>query len=245
MIWLPTVRALEDAHFGVVKMFETEEDPVSPAGVKSQDMLESACMRPHTGAGDHEKYKTMFSKAAALFHSLTKNHPFHNGNKRTAVVALLTVLHRNKRRLGQDVNDDMLYDFAVDVTADEFPTRGIKLEPDDMVAAIAEWLRKNSVPLNSASPGMKVSDFIAKCVNAGARHKEASSGNHYLQNGGGSVSFSKSTRQLDGPVIKNYLRKLDLNEVAGIGFDEFADGTSGERLEIYRYMATLKRLAKT
>lgn len=245
MIWLPTVRALEDAHFGVVKMFENEEDPVSPAGVKSPDMLESACMRPHTGAGNYEKYTTVFSKAGALFHSLTKNHPFHNGNKRTAVVALLTVLHRNKRRLSQEVTDDMLYDFAVDVTADEFPVRGTKLEADDMVNAIAIWLRDNTVPLNSSSPGMKVGDFITKCVNAGARYKEASGGNHHLQNKGGSVSFQMSTKQLDGRVIKNYLRKLGLNEVAGIGFDEFADGTSGERLEIYRYMATLKRLAKT
>jgi death-on-curing protein len=245
MIWLPTVRALEEAHFGVVKMFENQDDPVSPAGVKSPDMLESACMRPHTGAGDYEKYTTVFSKAGALFHSLTKNHPFHNGNKRTAVVALLTVLHRNKRRLSQDVTDDTLYDFAVDVTADEFPVRGTKLAPDDMVDAIATWLRDNSVPLNSSSPGMKVNDFIAKCASAGARYKEARGGNHHLQNNGGSISFQMSTKQLDGRVIKNYLRRLGMNEVAGIGFDEFADGTSGERLEIYRYMATLKRLAKT
>lgn len=245
MVWLPTVRAVEDVHFGVVKMFENEEDPVSPAGIKSQAMLESACMRPQTGAGDFEKYPTVFSKAGALFHSLTKNHPFHNGNKRTAVVTLLTVLHRNKRRLSQDITDDRLYNFAVDVTADEFPVRGVKLPPDEMVEAISEWLRQNTIPLNSSSPGMKASEFIAKCESAGARYKTMSGGSHCLQNNGGSVSFQQSTKQLDGKVIKGYLRKLGLNEVAGIGFDEFADGTSGERLEIYRYMATLKQLAKT
>lgn len=139
---MPTVKAVEEAHFGVVAMFEKEEDPVSPAGVKFPDMLESACMRPDTGAGGHEKYKTVFQKTAALFHSLTKNHPFHNGNKRTAVVTLLTALHRNNRRLRPEVTDEMLYQFALDVTADEFPNKGKKSSPDEAVSAISEWLKK-------------------------------------------------------------------------------------------------------
>jgi prophage maintenance system killer protein len=33
-------------------------------------------------------HSTVLDKGAALFHSLTANHPFHNGNKRTAVLAL-------------------------------------------------------------------------------------------------------------------------------------------------------------
>lgn len=245
MIWMPSVKAVEEAHLGVVAMFEREEDPVFPAGVKFPNMLESACMRPNTGAGEHEKYKSLFQKAAALFHSLTKNHPFHNGNKRTAVVTLLTVLHRNNRRLNQEINDNALYDFAIDVTADDFPTKGVRAAPDEVVNAIAEWLRLHTTPVMATPPGMKTNDFIQKCTGAGVKHKEVKGGSHCLQNSGGSVTFSKSTRQLDGAIIKQYLRRLKLHEIAGIGFDEFSDGTSGERLQIYRYMATLKRLAKT
>lgn len=245
MIWMPNVKAVEEAHLGVVAMFEREDDPVSPSGVKYPNMLESACMRPNTGAGDQEKYKSIFKKAAALFHSLTKNHPFHNGNKRTAVVTLLTVLHRNNRRLSQDVTDDALYEFAVDVTADDFPVKGVKATPDEVIDAAAEWLKAHSIAVASSPPGMKVQDFIQKGKDAGARYKEVKGGGHHLQNAGGSVTFSRSTKQLDGPVVKQYLKRLGLHEVAGVGFDEFSDGTSGERLQIYRYMATLKRLAKT
>lgn len=242
---MPNVKAVEEAHLGIVSMFEKEEDPVFPAGVKYPDMLESACMRPHTGTGEHEKYKTLFKKAGALFHSLTKNHPFHNGNKRTAVVTLLTALHRNNRRLSHDVTDDVLYNFALDVTADEFPVKGSKSTPDEAVEAIAEWLKQHSVPIASALPGMKATDFIQKCKSAGVKYKEVKSGGHHLQNSGGSITFSRSTRHLDGPVVKQYLKRLGLHEVAGVGFDEFNDGTLGERAQIYRYMATLKRLAKT
>lgn len=242
---MPNVKAVEEAHYGVVAMFENEEDPVSPAGVKFPDMLESACMRPHTGAGDQEKYKTFYRKAAALFHSLTKNHPFHNGNKRTAVVALLTALHRNNRRLGQDVTDDVLYDFAVDVTADEFPTKGQKSSPDEAVDAISSWLKEKSIPLVSAPPGMKVSEFISKCKQAGVKYKEVKGGRHCLQNAGGSITFKQSTKRIDGPIVKEYIRRLRLHELEGVGMDEFKDGTIGEREQIYRYMATLKRLAKT
>jgi len=245
MIWIPNVKSVEEAHLGVVAMFEKEEDPVSPAGVKNADMLESACMRPSTGAGDTEKYKTLFTKAAALFHSLTKNHPFHNGNKRTAVVTLLTVLHRNNRRLNPDVNDDTLFNFAVDVTADDFPVTGVRATADEIVAAIAEWLKNHTIAVSSSPPGMRTSDFIAKCKNAGVRYKEVKGGGHCLQHKGGSLTFSRSSKHLDGPVIKQYIKRLGLHEIAGIGFDEFSDGTSGERLQIYRYMATLKRLAKT
>jgi death-on-curing family protein len=37
--------------------------------------------------GGKEAYPTTFNKTAALFHSLINNHPFHNGNKRVALVS--------------------------------------------------------------------------------------------------------------------------------------------------------------
>jgi death-on-curing family protein len=61
---------------------------------------------------------------AALFHSLTKNHAFHNGNKRTALVALLSSLNRNGYHLNAEVTDDVVYDLAIAVTADQFPNPG-------------------------------------------------------------------------------------------------------------------------
>ena len=104
--WIPTPDNVIDVHNQLVEIFLNEEDPISPSGVKNANMLESACARPLTGLGEHEKYRTLPEKVAALYHSLIKNHPFHNGNKRTALVSALSMLYRNDFRLSPEVNDD-------------------------------------------------------------------------------------------------------------------------------------------
>lgn len=53
-------------------------------------LLESAVLRPQTTIGGADAYPSIHEKAAALMHSLIRNHPFVDGNKRTAVVATFT-----------------------------------------------------------------------------------------------------------------------------------------------------------
>jgi death-on-curing protein len=245
MVWVPNVQVVEEVHKGLVQLFVKEEDPISPAGVKSLDLLESACTRPHTGIGGTDKYPTIYLKAAALFHSLIKNHAFHNGNKRTAFVTLLTLLNRNDRRLKNEVNDDHVYDFVLAVTANEFPSSNHTLNDDEVVSEISNWIKSQTVPSRSNAGGMKASEFIDRCKQAGVKYKQVKGGAHCLQNAGTSIKFSRATKQMDGPVIRMYLRKLQLNELHGVGVEEFMDGTSDDREQIYRYIAALKRLAKT
>ncbi|PPU22503.1 type II toxin-antitoxin system death-on-curing family toxin [Xanthomonas arboricola] len=121
-MWIPSKQDVLEVHAHLERLFEREEDPISPAAIKSESLLESACSRPHTGMGDHEKYPTAELKLAALFHSLTKNHLFHNGNKRTALATLLTGLTRNGKRVDSTINDEAIYKFVLAVTADEYPT---------------------------------------------------------------------------------------------------------------------------
>jgi death on curing protein len=52
--------------------------------------LESAVMRPQQSVGGQEAYPSLHLKAAALMHSLARNHPFVDGNKRTAAISALT-----------------------------------------------------------------------------------------------------------------------------------------------------------
>lgn len=56
-------------------------------GVISVGSLESALARPFSGY-----YHAGSTQAAALMHALIKNHPFLDGNKRTAVLATLVSL---------------------------------------------------------------------------------------------------------------------------------------------------------
>jgi death on curing protein len=62
-------------------------EPVGKNERRDLALLESAINRPFQTAFGKPIHRTTVSKAAALFHSLVTNHPFANGNKRTAVVA--------------------------------------------------------------------------------------------------------------------------------------------------------------
>lgn len=59
-------------------------------GVRSFDLIESAIGRPYSGY-----YRSIAAKAAALTQSLAKNHGFIDGNKRTALLATILLIHRS------------------------------------------------------------------------------------------------------------------------------------------------------
>jgi hypothetical protein len=92
---------------------------------------------------------------------------------------------------------------------------------------------------------MKTSEFLSLCSQAGASIKE-SGGSHVISHGQRqSVRIGNDTRQLDGPVVKRYLKMLGLSEQAGIGIDDFQDGVLIARSQMQRFMSVLRRLAKT
>ena len=66
-------------------------------GIRDLGALESAVFRPQTGY-----YDDTVAEAAALMESLIQNHPFLDGNKRTAVAAADVHLRMNGLELGGD-----------------------------------------------------------------------------------------------------------------------------------------------
>lgn len=62
-------------------------------------LLESAIGRPMATFGGRELYGDLFTKAAILMNSLVRNHPFIDGNKRTAVAAAALLVRRNGFRV--------------------------------------------------------------------------------------------------------------------------------------------------
>lgn len=66
--------------------------------IRDQALLEAAVARPQASAFGADAYPTLTSKVAALLHSVVKNHPFTDGNKRTATVAAIFMLQVNGQR---------------------------------------------------------------------------------------------------------------------------------------------------
>jgi death on curing protein len=68
-------------------------------GVLHPGALETALARPFTSFGGTDLFGDLWSKVAALIHSLIAFHPFVDGNKRTALVAADVCLRLNGYRL--------------------------------------------------------------------------------------------------------------------------------------------------
>ena len=67
------------------------------AGVRDYGLLEAALYRPQTGY-----YADLIEEVAALWESLAQNHPFIDGNKRTAFAVAYTFLAINGGRITAD-----------------------------------------------------------------------------------------------------------------------------------------------
>ena len=67
-------------------------------GLRSLALLESAVARPQASFGGEDLYPTIFLKAGALVHSLLRNHPFVDGNKRSSMYSAMTFLELNGYR---------------------------------------------------------------------------------------------------------------------------------------------------
>src|SRR5215468_7962981 len=73
-------------------------------GIRDPGLLEAALYRPQTGY-----YADLIEEAAALWESLAQNHPFIDGNKRTAFAATYTFLAINGKRLTADVEQATIF----------------------------------------------------------------------------------------------------------------------------------------
>lgn len=73
-------------------------------GVRDMGQIEAALFRPQTGY-----YADIVAEAAALWESLSQNHPFVDGNKRTAFAVMFTFLAVNEVTLVADEDAVMAF----------------------------------------------------------------------------------------------------------------------------------------
>lgn len=88
--------------------------------VRDYGLLEAALARPQATAFGKDAYTTLDAKAAALLHSLARNHALIDGNKRLALAALIAFYGLNGRRLR--LTNDSAYELVMSVAAGHLDT---------------------------------------------------------------------------------------------------------------------------
>lgn len=81
--------------------------------VRDLGLLDSAAARPRSSAFGQDAYPSAVLKAAALMHSIARNHALVDGNKRLAWLSTVVFLDLND--LAPSVTDDEAFALVVDV----------------------------------------------------------------------------------------------------------------------------------
>ena len=103
--------------------------------LRDRGLLESAAARPQASAFGADAYPDLAAKAAALLHSLVLNHPFIDGNKRTAVLATLVFLDLNGYVVRWDQREAL--DFMLRLAQHQ-------VELDDVIAFLRDRMHRRS-----------------------------------------------------------------------------------------------------
>jgi death on curing protein len=82
--------------------------------VRDVGLLEAAAARPSATAFGKDAYPDLGVKAAALLHSLARNHALLDGNKRLALAGMIAFYGINGRRLA--LTNDEAYDLVMAVS---------------------------------------------------------------------------------------------------------------------------------
>lgn len=101
------------------------------AGIRDFTLLHSATERPKATFYGKLLYPSIWLQAAALMHSLVKNHPFEDGNKRTGYFSTMYFLRLNNYQVNAERKELVNFVLSVD-------TQNLSLE------VMAHWLKEHS-----------------------------------------------------------------------------------------------------
>jgi death on curing protein len=122
-----------------------------PDQLRDFGLLDGAVMRPQASAFGEDAFPTIHEKAAALLHGLTRNHPFINGNKRTAWTAT---------SMFYMVNSYNLHVEAIDIISLMTDAAEGQVDVQDIAATLKGWAQ----PFPTADDWMDTPpDFSAGC----------------------------------------------------------------------------------
>ena len=92
-------------YLSLADLLEIAEGVIGDVAVRDQGLLASAAGRPQTTVFGEDAYPTFAGKAAALMHSVARNHALVDGNKRLAWAATRVFCLMNGRDLDFTVDE--------------------------------------------------------------------------------------------------------------------------------------------
>ena len=125
-----TVQDIYELHIQLEKTF------ILASGIRDENLLASAVNTPFQTFMGNELYPSIYDKAAQLCYGIANNHPFTDGNKRTALHSMYVYLIIN----GFDIiaSQQDVENMIIDIAAGNMTN-----------TELVQWLQKNSVEIDA------------------------------------------------------------------------------------------------
>ena len=125
-----TVQDIYELHIQLEKTF------ILASGIRDENLLASAVNTPFQTFMGNELYPSIYDKAAQLCYGIANNHPFTDGNKRTALHSMYVYL--------------IINGFAITATRQDVENMIIDIAAGNMTnTELAQWLRENTVEIDT------------------------------------------------------------------------------------------------
>lgn len=207
--------------------------------------LSSAVYRQYTSAGGVYKYKTVGPVAANLFYGIAMGHAFENGNKRTALLAMLAFFERNRYYLINTSEDD-LYELARSVAAHEIALpAGAQRNADAEAEAIARWLAPRLRPKWFGDTAMEFKALRTHLEQLDCTFDKPDANFIKIHRGQWMVKtgYPRAAFEVAVNEVKRIRRALNLNEAQGIDSAVFYDLEDAVDRFVNEYRDLMRRLA--
>lgn len=265
-----TVEEVCRIHERLCQDFASTQDPINPPGVRDLALLQSAVGRQDTGWAGVDKYPSALANAATLTFGVCNDHPFYNGNKRTALVSMLAHLDRNRLTL-RDTRQTELFNLMLDVAQGQLSLRGAKARgkrtlprpsPDAEVEALADWLSRRTRPVTRGEHDMTFRELrqvlrrfeydldnprngSISLVRLAERKRGLLRRETVVEKKSiGTIPYPGDSKLVGVKKLKQIRRLCRLTEEDRVDSSAFYDGTESVDVFINEYRTVLRRLAK-
>ena len=125
-----TIQDIYELHIQLEKTF------ILSSGIRDKNLLASAVNTPFQTFMGNDLYPTIYDKAAQLCYGIANNHPFTDGNKRTALHSMYVYL--------------IINGFDITASQQEVENLIINVAAGNMTnVELAQWLTDNTIQLEN------------------------------------------------------------------------------------------------
>jgi death-on-curing family protein len=228
------------------------DDPVG-VGVRDEAILDSAAHRPLTALGGSSKYETPQHAAAALGHSIVNSHPFVDGNKRTALLAMIAVLDRE--HLGLAATNREAFNFMLNVAQHRLIDGFNEVQRPDADAEVdcmTAWLKSNCRRTPTGERRLAYRELVEALRQFDVEIVNPKKGNavdfirkvdgHYFRS---QIGYNgRGNMNVDPATVRKVRTELELDEAHGVDHQRFYDTAPPLNALLIEFSGALDALAE-